>query len=125
MSALAMSGSSLGIHVKPKVAVSNLTFVDSLLGACLYADDPDMAVPWLLLLAVGVLLLSLCIVLLWAAKRRSVAQVHKGAWELLSAMEQSHDTMLHRRRSLRVQVSTPAEQRGRAIGARAAKGGVW
>jgi len=88
--------SSLGIHIKPKVVVGNLTFVDSLLGACLYADDPDMAVPWLLLLAVGVLLLSLCIVLLWAAKRRSVAQVHKGAWELLSAMEQSHDTMLHR-----------------------------
>jgi hypothetical protein len=97
MSGLAMPGpASLGIHVKPKIVVSNLTFVDSLLGACLYADDPDMAVPWLLLLAVGVLLLSLCIVLLWAAKRRSGAEVHKGAWELLSAMEQSHDTMLHR-----------------------------
>ena len=28
--------SSLGIHIKPKVVVGNLTFVDSLLGACLY-----------------------------------------------------------------------------------------
>ena len=27
--------SSLGIHIKPKVVVGNLTFVDSLLGACL------------------------------------------------------------------------------------------
>ena len=86
------------VPVEPDVdVVSNLTFVDNLLGACLYGDQPELAVPWLLLLSMGVMLASLCIVLarLRATERRSRAEVHKGAWELLSTMEQSHNAVLH------------------------------
>ena len=86
------------VPVEPDVdVVSNLTFVDNLLGACLYGDEPELAVPWLLLLSMGVMLGSLCIVLakLRATERRSRAEVHKGAWELLSTMEQSHSAVLH------------------------------
>ena len=77
----------------PAIRVKNVTFIDDLLGACLYADRPNEAVPWLLILAWCVLVASLSIELLWLllCKWRSKQRT----LELLNTSEKSSDNILN------------------------------
>jgi len=76
-------GLELGIiQVPSAVQVQNLSFVDEVLIAALYGDDPLIAVPWLQLtssLAQATSLLILVTVLL-RERRRAKGRAHKDAW---------------------------------------------
>ena len=70
------------IEVPSTVQVQNLSFVDEVLIAALYGDDPLIAVPWLQLtssLAQATSLLILVTVLL-RERRRAKGRAHKDAW---------------------------------------------
>ena len=73
---------SYGLEVPSAVQVQNLSFVDEVLIAALYGDDPLIAVPWLQLtssLAQATSLLILVTVLL-RERRRAKGRAHKDAW---------------------------------------------
>ena len=88
------SGIELGSS--SSIRIENLSFVDEVLIAALYGDDPLIAVPWLQLissLAQATSLLILMTVLL-RERRRAKGRADKDAWVLLNATPSRSDAVL-------------------------------
>jgi len=85
-----------GIELGSSIRIQNLSFVDEVLIAALYGDDPLIAVPWLQLissLAQATSLLILMTVLL-RERRRAKGRADKDAWVLLNATPSGSDAVL-------------------------------
>ena len=68
------------------VQIHNLSFVDELLIAALYGDEPLVAVPWLQLISSISQIVSLLVLMavLLRERRRAKGAAHKDTWELLA-----------------------------------------